>query len=137
MVQNDGHTGSPFLEFLNPIGKSAERCNYEMRSEVVILLTEECNQGYSLDCLSQAHLICQNPTHALLADLVHPCKTFELVVSHFPASHDLRLLGHFEIMLTEHFAIESAAHSAKDLSLLRQNVGKGLATRISIITGSK
>lgn len=61
---------------------------------------------------TKTHLIRENATHALDANLIHPRDTLELVVVHLAAHQTLRLLGHLQVMLTERLTIESRTHAA-------------------------
>lgn len=87
-----------------------------------ILLTKQCDERDDLDGFAwsrlvgsrsevkrrrtKTHLIGQDARHALLADLVHPSQSLELVVSHGASDKALGLLGHDQLMLTESLAIK-------------------------------
>jgi hypothetical protein len=73
---------------------------------------------------TQAHLIGQNATHALNADLVHPSQALELVIPHGATDQAFGLLRHSQVVLANGLAVQTGAHSAECLGLARQDAAE-------------
>lgn len=71
---------------------------------------------------TQSHFICQNATHSLQADLIHPSHSFELVVTKRTTNKTLGLLSHLKIMFPKRLSVERHANPSKDLCLLGQDI---------------
>lgn len=71
------------------------------------------------------------------ANLIHPCESLQLVVSHSAIDHAFWLLGHVEIVLAQGLAIQTTTNTAQDLSFIGQDVAKCRALLQEVIEFSR
>lgn len=70
----------PVLYGTFPVLQSGKWCNHQERSSASLDLIEMIEEGYSLNCFSESHFICQNNISALIPRNDEPVKALQLIV---------------------------------------------------------